>query len=412
MHVLSDVCSRVVLVLLLLVALACMNACGEQPPRRVVPPLSIAQSVHAQSLVDRETNVGVEDEVANLVRQAADLTTMQPLLIESRDDHATSVYMKAWAFDQLLRGRSLDQVKHDLQFQRWIPESHRFLWADPSFVKGQEEYLQGLQDKEKMFMVVCGTEYCEPENIYADVVRVNSAGKTGSGFVICDGVILTVAHNIDVGEDAYVTMICEKDGERALTPVRVPSADITRYSSQNPGDPELDAALVFVSVRDFRAFGRPWATTAEINKIPSAKFVGFGSASPDGGTGSTRVRRRGVTETFASRTCTEPNRDAWGCIHQFELVTGAGHPCLDEESNNDTCSGDSGGPLFMLVDREGSSVEAFAGMTRRVRKDAESQGVKCGLGGVFTRLDTPALRAWIASELSRRGRVNSCSLFQ
>ncbi|MCP4804504.1 MAG: serine protease [Proteobacteria bacterium] len=109
-----------------------------------------------------------------------------------------------------------------------------------------------------------------------------------------------------------------------------------------------------------------------------AQIVGYGNTETDGGGPNSKQLETPVTVTDAN--CDTPGagcRDAAGV--DSELIAGG--------DGHDSCSGDSGGPLY-LWGQDG--VPYLAGITSR----ADYNGIRtCGDGGIYVRVD--AVAAWV-----------------
>jgi secreted trypsin-like serine protease len=123
---------------------------------------------------------------------------------------------------------------------------------------------------------------------------------------------------------------------------------------------------------------RPIAAPGLIAKAKSARLVGFGDTDTEGtfGYGAKRV----VDVPIASLSCEgkvggQTDRAAYGCYKGKEIV--AGKALLLK----DACSGDSGGPLYIL---DPKGVWRLAGVTSR---SVDGATHVCGDGGVYVRVE-------------------------
>jgi secreted trypsin-like serine protease len=112
----------------------------------------------------------------------------------------------------------------------------------------------------------------------------------------------------------------------------------------------------------------------------SVTLVGFGNTDFNGLDGY------GIKRMVEVGLASEDSR--YGARFETEFVAGA--MFLDQ----DTCTGDSGGPAYVMVD----GGRQLAGATSRATREGERP---CGDGGVYTRV--PAYREWLESVVGRLG---------
>ena len=141
----------------------------------------------------------------------------------------------------------------------------------------------------------------------------------------------------------------------------------------------LDLALV-VSIFPLEPL---WSPDVE-GTIDVAWIVGYGV--------------REVTERIGEKIYADQRIDAEACAtyeecHQGEEFIATG---LDENDMADSCSGDSGGPLYLDLktdDEINPRRRVLAGIVSRGTQNNTGGG--CGKGGIYTDLRNSALRKWI-----------------
>lgn len=207
---------------------------------------------------------------------------------------------------------------------------------------------------------------------FPSVVSLQYAGETVcTGVLIAPSVVLTARHCLGVTFVAFGA-----DG-RAPTLVR-------RIASFTAAQPALDAALLFLDI----------PVTIKPIELRAAGTTRFPAEVSIVGFGHERRNAAGVRRILETRIrgwgCTYGNRSRLGCVPDFEMV-------FPRSQGADTCSGDSGGPV---LERLGSRWQIVAITSRGVQNSM----LKCGDGGIYTRVD--AIGAWIeramAQEAQRR----------
>lgn len=216
-----------------------------------------------------------------------------------------------------------------------------------------------------------------PAGKWPDVVAVYVGNiPFCSGVLVAPTVVLTAAHcnTSGIGEVLIgaETLAAGNSGERRAVIKRV------EYPDWDNTFDVLALVLDRPSSKPPRALASGWAG-AEIVDGHAVQVVGFGAIDPDGNTFIDPLQEASTSITDAS--CARKAGCNAGAQPAGEL--GAGGMGID------SCSGDSGGPLYITT-----SLGTFvAGLTSRSYDDAR---LACSEGGVYTRADRVA--DWIERE--------------
>ena len=152
-----------------------------------------------------------------------------------------------------------------------------------------------------------------------------------------------------------------------------------RHPDYNSGGNRNDLAVIVLDSPVQGVTPRRIATTQEIDRSTFVRVVGFGNSDFASTTGF--GTKRMVDVPVASISCEGPiDAASLGCDEGLELV--AGFVGLGADS----CNGDSGGPVYVLVgnDARDDNAWAVAGATSRATAAATRP---CGDGAVNARLD-------------------------
>jgi hypothetical protein len=264
-----------------------------------------------------------------------------------------------------------------------------------------------------------------------------------SGTLIAEGVVLTAGHCIDLGVRDFLVFgdavdmngelqwqrnnfvitasgsrTAEQESRESRSSLTQHVVQIARYTRMKPmeefGNVTLDIALIQTKegLPHYAQIAKI-ATPNEINESLTLRAVGFGLTE----SGLAGEKRR-ADVIVASPSCdgsvtpgklANPDSDAkwYRCMKPFELVAGRleRFARLSAGAAEDTCTGDSGGPLFFrrpsADDATGAGFVVAAVTSRAVSRLGLNDGrISCGDGGIYTRLDGLALR-WVNRVLSK-----------
>ena len=208
---------------------------------------------------------------------------------------------------------------------------------------------------------------------FPDCVAVGgNSGWDCTGTLIAPNLVLTAGHCSRVATRVFFGNNVSRKGRIVKVARRVRHAKYVANGKKN----DLMALILAENVTGVPP--RALATTSLIDKAKTARLVGFGNTDRDGtyGYGSKRL----VDVPVASPSCAgksqgQTDRSAYGCHTNLEIV--AGKPLLKKDS----CSGDSGGPAYVL---DGKGDWRLGGVTSR---SVDGGAHACGDGGIYVRVD-------------------------
>jgi hypothetical protein len=188
-----------------------------------------------------------------------------------------------------------------------------------------------------------------------------------SGTLIAKNVVVSARHCSDRGLNPTRVFLKGYDVSRPRTGVTIRIKQYFRH-------PTADL-LVALLERDAPVTPRHVAQQFEV-KGKAASLVGFGNTDNAGRQGYGKKRRVDGVPIAALRCQFASDRQEYGC---FEWEMRAGHRGL----NRDTCTGDSGGPLYILSPDTGEYY--LLGATSRGYSLPGDR--PCGDGGIYIRVD-------------------------
>lgn len=267
------------------------------------------------------------------------------------------------------------------------------VWENPQFQKNLRDLLDRAAKPDSDLVPIVG-----PPSPTARIVGYGSREALPDEFPDCVCVGRRIG-NVDqycctgtlVGRNVVVTaghcFFCGGAGANAVVFVgnnitqsgETYTGTIHRHPEYNQGGLSNDLAVIVLDEDVDGVAPRPMATTEQADQTTFVRAAGFGNSDFASTTGF--GIKRLVDVPIASTACARPNDPSnLGCDAQLELV--AGFVGLGPDS----CNGDSGGPVYLLVGNDARDPDAWrvCGATSRATSAATRP---CGDGGIYIRLD-------------------------
>lgn len=279
----------------------------------------------------------------------------------------------------------------DIRLSRAPPAEQ--VWALPSFQANYRELMNAAAKSDSGLFPISG-----PPST-ARIVGTGTQLVSSSAFrdCVCVGVRLGTVDKFCctgtlIGKNVVVTaghcFFCVAGGaENAVvffgTDTSQPGKRVTgkafRHPQYNQNGQNNDLSVIILDQPIEDIAPRRLATTSEIDRSTFVRAVGFGNSdfASSGGFG---IKRMVDVPVASICCCGETDPTHFGCDEELELV--AGFVGLGPDS----CNGDSGGPIYVLVgdDARDDASWAVAGVTSRATDLATRP---CGDGGIYARLD-------------------------
>jgi hypothetical protein len=215
---------------------------------------------------------------------------------------------------------------------------------------------------------------------FLDSVCVGSRSSAGdeyccTGTLIGKNVVVTAGHCFPCTGASTVVFVGNNTGAAGKTYI----GKAVQHPNYAQGGRHNDLTVLILNDDVEGVVPRRVATTAEIDAATFVRAVGFGNSDLNS-TGGFGIKRLADIPIASVNCAGSQDHKKLGCDTKFELVAGIVGLKID------TCNGDSGGPVYVLVGTDPTKPEswAVAGATSRATKMAV---LPCGDGGIYVRLD-------------------------
>ncbi len=255
-----------------------------------------------------------------------------------------------------------------------LPHPARSIVDHPNYAKNLRKLLalagqvDDLNPAGPSLRIVGGVE--ETENKFPDCVCVGgSGGYCCTGTLVGKNVVVTAGHCypcIRFGTKVFVGLDINKPGKEY-------TGRAVRHPQYGQGGKHNDLCVIVLDQDVEGVAARPVAASGEIDGAFFTRAVGYGTTD-FGGTMGFGLRRYVDLPVVAALCQGEMEPTHYGCDMGFELVAGV------VGLNKDTCKGDSGGPVYVLVGGDWK----LCGATSRATDEAPRV---CGDGGIYVRVD-------------------------
>ena len=248
------------------------------------------------------------------------------------------------------------------------------IFRDPRYVKNARKYLQTASTRIVGGMPVVGGTGTDE---FLDCVAVGAPGQyCCSGTLVAKNVVVTAGH---CAPSCAARVFVGTDSDKPSTGKSYEVASVHQHPDYN-GAHQNDLTVLILKEDVTGVTPRAFATKDAIDSAFFVRAVGFGTTDFNGSIGY--GIKRMVELPMASFDCAPADATRYGCDTGLEFVAGGLF------NNKDTCSGDSGGPIY--VDVGGSWF--LAGATSRATVESVRT---CGDGGIYVRMDK--YQEWVKS---------------
>lgn len=292
--------------------------------------------------------------------------------VSGNDDVAFVRELRSKFFEEQSKS-SGDKRRTLNQLSKRTSDSFFSIYNDPRFARNARE-LTRLQPR---LRIVGGTPV--QGTIFHDCVAILCGGEGANYMSACTGTLIAKNAVLTAGHchcemnalRIFVGNNIEGEGEMFKVARQVPHPE---YHTANVND----LMVIVLESEITNVPPRKIAPSEMIDKATYVSAVGFGNTDPNGLFGY-GIKRQ-VNVPIASHSCQGKangmdDQKAYGCDPGLELI--AGKPMLEK----DTCTGDSGGPIYVS---DGQGGWLLAGATSRGTLNTPHA---CGDGGVYVRAD-------------------------
>jgi secreted trypsin-like serine protease len=306
-----------------------------------------------------------EEQQGELIRKAIEHADAEA----GNDDVAfvrrfRSKYIEQSGLGEVQR-RGLDQRR------KLANDTYISIYNDPRYARNAREMTRLTRTD---LRIIGGTTVQDTN--FHDCVAVLSDCGGCTGTLITKNAVLTAGHCHCQMEDASRVFVGNDVGDDSGGEV-VNVARQVPHPEYNSGK-HNDLMVLVLESEITNVPPRKIASSEMIGRAVYARVVGFGNTDPDGTFGYGKKRQ--VNVPIVSNSCQGNmngmnDQEAFNCDPGLELI--AGKPMLAM----DTCTGDSGGPLYIS---DGQGGWFLAGATSR---STPGNPHNCGDGGVYVRID-------------------------
>lgn len=250
-----------------------------------------------------------------------------------------------------------------------------------------EENVASLVDKKSgepgFLRIWRGQKVIKPD-VYPDVVLVSGNGGLCTGTLVDAQHVVTAAHcfcggisrEVAVGTGLLdVIARAEVDPDKSKSHINCDEMTDSKVAA-NVG--KGDIALLTLKTPLANVSLRKIATEAVVHAAASVRAVGFGKTEDD--TIGTKFVVDIVVASYDCRGAAVSGGGKYGCTPDTEMIAAG--------LNRDTCSGDSGGPIYIL----GQDINLY---TAAVTSRSVDPSGACGKGGIYAKLTVPQVKQWL-----------------